>query len=421
MKINVLNIGSNFISCVSADVQPDEKGEPTSVRITSYGISRSEGVTEGYMTARDKFKHSVSEALRKMSGEQGEDFKDFYVAITGTHIKGKEQAVQRAWASEMHVIAPGDIETIMESSRSISISPDHVIISIHPNEFQIDDHTKAVNPLGMKARKLEMKSYVMYSESSRLENLKSALSELGITPVGFFFQPVAAGYAVMSPSDLNFGISVLIDIGHSTTDVAIWKSGSLVRARSIPIAGMHITKDIMVGLNIKNFKAAERLKLTHGIAHEDLVMDEETIKISELKSGNSVDIPRKVLARIIYARLYEIFYHVKNEVNGYRDKESTPMNVVLVGGSANIEGIEKVAQEVLNSPVTVGEIMGFANLPQELKWTSFASTLGTVRLVIRNKMLFGGITREKTEDTTNKVKSIFSKLKNIFKPFIDEF
>ncbi len=421
MKVNVLNIGSNFISCVSADVQPDEKGDPTTIRITSYGIAKSEGITEGYMTARDKFKHSVSDALKKMTGEQPDGVRDFYVSITGTHIKGKEQAVQRAWSSEMHVISPEDIEKVMESSRSISISPDYEIISIHPNEFQIDDHTEAANPLGMKARKLEMKSYVMYSESSRLENLKSALMELGITPRGFFYQPVAAGYAVMSPSDLNFGISVLIDIGHSTTDLAIWKSGSLVRARSIPIAGMHITKDIMVGLNIRNFKAAERLKLTHGIAHEDLVEDDDLIKISELKSGKSAEIPRKVLARIIYARLYEIFYHVKNEINGYRDKESTPMNVVLVGGSANIEGIEKVAQEVLNSPVSVGEVMGFTNLPQELKWTSFASTLGTIKLVVRNRMLFGGISVEKEEEKSSRMKSIFSKIKNTLKPILDEF
>ncbi len=420
MKLNVMNIGSNFISCVSADIQPDERGEPSSIRITSYGISNSEGVTEGYMTAREKFKHSVLEALKKLAGDQSESVNDFYISITGTHIKGKEQAVQRAWSSEMHVISPEDIEKVMESSRSISISPDYIIISIHPNEFQIDDHTEAYNPLGMKARKLEMKSYVMYSESSRLENLRSALVELGITPRGFFYQPVAAGYAVMSPSDLNFGISVLIDVGHSTTDFAIWKSGSLVRAGSIPIAGMHITKDIMVGLNIKNFRAAERLKLTHGIAHEDLVEENDLIKISELKSGKTAEIPRKVLARIIYARLYEIFYHVKNEINGYRDKESTPMNVVLVGGSANIEGIEKVAHEVLNSPVSIGEVTGFANLPQELKWTSFASTLGTVKLVIRNRMLFGGISVEKKEEKTNKVKSFFSKVKDSVKQFLDE-
>ncbi len=411
MKINVLNIGSFYISGVSADVQTDERGEPANIRITSYGISRSEGITEGYVNAKEKFKHSVSEVLRKMQGDQEYRLENFYICLTGAYIKGKEQAVQRARSSEMHYITTEDIEKIMESSRSISISPDYEVISVHPNQFRIDESSSTKRPLNLKGRKLEMKSYVVYGESSKIDNIKTALMELNISPSGVFYQPIAAGYAVLTENDFDYGLSVLVDIGHSTTDVAIWKSGELVHASSIPIAGLHITKDIMIALNLKNFDTAERLKLTQGIARDDLVAEDDFINVNGLKSGKTIEIPRRVLARIIYARLYEIFYHVNNILSGYRASDSIPVNVVLVGGSTGIEGIEKLAHEVLNASVSIGEIQGFSNIPPDLEWPSFASTLGTVKLIIENHLITG-----KMENIPSK-SSGESKFKKFLKKF----
>jgi cell division protein FtsA len=40
----------------------------------------------------------------------------------------------------------------------------------------------------------------------------------------------------------------LIDIGGGTTDIAIWKDGSLIHSQIIPVGGNHFTNDLAVAL-----------------------------------------------------------------------------------------------------------------------------------------------------------------------------
>ena len=419
MRINVINIGSYYISGVSAIVESHERGEPNTIRITNYGYSKSEGIREGYVNDKEKFKRSVIETLDKM--RNGQEFKNeaFYVALTGSYIKGTSHSVPRAFKSDMHTISPDDIARIVESSKSIPISQDYEVISVHPNRFTIDETSSTRRPLNLKGRKLEMQSYVVYAESSKIDNINSALAELGVATAGVVFQPISAGYAVMSRSEMEYGLSVVIDIGHNTTDVAIWKSGDLVHASSLPIAGMHITKDIMIGLNLRNYETADQLKLTQGVAREDLVQEDDIITVSGLKNGRAVQLPRRVLARIIYARLYEIFYHVNNILSAYRDNNTIPVNVTLVGGSSSIEGIEKLAHSVLKASVATGEISGFTNVPPDFQSPSFASTLGTIKLIVENKLTTGGfISPDKKSEGKEGFKKLFGKLRKV-KEFID--
>lgn len=419
MRINVINIGSYFISGVSAIIESHERGELGTIRITNYGYSRSEGVREGYVNDKEKFKRSVGDTLDKM--RNGQDFSGdvFYVALTGSYIKGTLHSVPRAFQSEMHTISPEDIEKIIDSSKSIPISQDYEVISVHPNKFTIDETSSTRRPLKLKGRKLEMQSYVVYAESSKIDNINSALAELGVETAGMVFQPISAGYAVMSRSEMEYGLSVVVDIGHNTTDVAIWKSGDLVHASSIPIAGMHITKDIMIGLNLRNYETAHQLKLTQGVAREDLVQEDDIITVAGLKNGRTIQLPRRVLARIIYARLFEIFYHVNNILSIYRDNNTVPVNVTLVGGSSNIEGIEKLAHSVLKASVTTGEIIGFSNIPPDFQSPSFASTLGTIKLILENKLITGSlISPEKKSEGKSGFKKFIGKLSKV-KEFID--
>lgn len=395
MRINVINIGSYQISSVSALIETLELGEFGNIRITHYGYSKSDGVREGYVNDKEKFKRAVSEALEKM--RNGQDFSDdvFYVTLTGSYLKGTVHSVLRAFTNEVRAISSGDIENIIEYSKSIYISQGYEVIWVHPNRFIIDETSSTRRPLNLKGRKMEMQSYVVYAESSKIDNITSALSELGIKTGGMVFQPISAGYAVMSRSEMEYGLSVVVDIGHNTTDVAIWKAGDLVHASSVPIAGIHITKDIMIGLNLRNYEIANQLKLTQGAAREDLIQEDDIIVITGLKNGRTIQLPRKVLVRIIYARLYEIFYHVNNIINLYRDSNTVPVNVTIVGGSSNIEGIEKLAHSVLKASVTTGEIVGFSNIPPDFQSLSFASTLGTIKLILENKSITGNLIPQK--------------------------
>src|SRR5205823_151537 len=62
----------------------------------------------------------------------------------------------------------------------------------------------------------------------------------------------------------NLG-AVLIDIGHGTTDIAMYVEGSVWHTKVLPVGGWQLTNDLVIVFNIP-YEAAEALKLQYGQA-----------------------------------------------------------------------------------------------------------------------------------------------------------
>ena len=56
---------------------------------------------------------------------------------------------------------------------------------------------------------------------------------------------------------------MVLDIGSSATNIAVYEEGSLIFATVIHIGGEHVTSDLALGLRI-SIDTAERLKIEEG-------------------------------------------------------------------------------------------------------------------------------------------------------------
>jgi cell division protein FtsA len=90
---------------------------------------------------------------------------------------------------------------------------------------------------------------------------------------------LAAPEAVLSKRQKELGV-VCIDIGASTTDVAVYEEGSLIFAAVIPIGGEHVTSDIALGARV-SIDTAEKLKIEYGSS--------DSVKT---KAKDEIDLPR---------------------------------------------------------------------------------------------------------------------------------
>ena len=109
---------------------------------------------------------------------------------------------------------------------------------------------------------------------------------------------------------------MVLDIGSSATNLAVYEEGALIYACVIPIGGEHVTSDLALGLRI-SIDTAEKIKL----AYSDLGFGEgmksdydEEIDLASISNVDTIVISRKFMNEISRARYEEIFHHVNMEL-----------------------------------------------------------------------------------------------------------
>ncbi|HAN31321.1 MAG TPA: hypothetical protein DCQ06_06970, partial [Myxococcales bacterium] len=138
-----------------------------------------------------------------------------------------------------------------------------------------------------------------------------------------------------------------------TTEVAVWHNRALVHSAVLPYGGDHLTHDIATSLRTPR-KEAERIKILHGCALSSLVDDDEKINVACVGGRTPTERPRTLLCDIIEPRLEEVFRLVEREVqvSNFADLVG---GFVVTGGTALMQGITELGEDVLNQPVRVGK------------------------------------------------------------------
>jgi type IV pilus assembly protein PilM len=106
-----------------------------------------------------------------------------------------------------------------------------------------------------------------YTRKTQLEGFLAFLSQAGIDPRVVTFKPAPLlDLFAYQQAGKTEGLQALVDVGHTSTSIALVAQGELVLARSILYAGFDITRQIgsTLGLSIEE---AEKIKLGSGEKH----------------------------------------------------------------------------------------------------------------------------------------------------------
>ncbi len=136
-----------------------------------------------------------------------------------------------------------------------------------PLSFKVDGSDTDHKAFGSCGRLIKARFLVFVYPRTLLADLVAAFNAAGIEVASFR----AAGRGLAESLKMlrkNAENAVLVDVGHSTTTGAVMVAGSLYDVFSIPVGGIHMTKDLVAGLGWE-FSECERLKLTVGLVPED--------------------------------------------------------------------------------------------------------------------------------------------------------
>ncbi len=355
--ITGIDIGMVSIKAVSA-VKSIESSEFEILAKTHRPVS---GVRKGVVINTEEVAEAISQCIKDMELQTNRKIEGVYANINGSHISSGSSKGLVSVSRADQKISSEDIERVIQAAKAFPMSKNKEIIDVFPREFMIDGVGDIKDPLDMQGVRFETEVLIMEGFSQYLKNTTQAVLETGLQVNDLVLGILSASKSILNSKEKERGVAI-IDIGASTTSLAVFDEGSLLHAAVFPIGSANITNDIAIGLKT-DIDTAENIKLEFGSC-VPVKGDKKKEKIVSSESKETVIFSRMFLRKIIDARICEIFDLIKEDLKKISKNELLPSGIVLTGGGSLMPGISDLAKKQLKLPCRTGMPSGF-NPPVE--------------------------------------------------------
>ncbi len=374
-KLVSIDVGTTKICTVVADVS-----DGGALRVAGVGLTPSRGLHKGLVVNINDAKESIRESVKRAEQASGYRVESAYVGVTGRHIVSNNNRGVVAITRNDRLVRPDDLRRVLAVSQNVKVPSDRRLLHVIPRSYAIDGEVGVKNPVGMHGFRLDVETHVITAAVSSVQNLVKCIRGIGIDIDDLVLEPLASSEAVLSTDEKQVGV-ILADIGGGTTDVAVFKDGSIWHTAILPVAGYQLTRDISIGLGVP-FDVAEEMKKTHGSVmpiYEGRA--ETTPAISENGHGTSY----QDLCDILRARVEEIIRLIVLELPRSEYETLVPAGLVLTGGSSNLHGMDTLGREILGLPVRTGVPANVYGISDALRDPAYATSVGLLLWAAKNE------------------------------------
>ena len=411
--ITSIDLGSSVVRCVVADAS----GEDGQVRILGVGIAESRGMRRGAVIDVNDAADSIAEAVEKAEQMSGESVKGAIVSIGGAGITVTESQGVIAIGRADGEVNEDDVIRVIEAAQAVSIPTNNEIIHVIPRSFRLDDQRGIKEPVGLRGVRLEVDAVIVEAPSTHVKNLTSAMERADVIISDFIIEPLAAAESTLTKKQKELGV-VLINLGASTTSIAVYEEGELFHTAVLPVGSDFITHDIAIGLRTE-INIAQKIKFEYGSANMNSIGKKDMIDLSHIDESETEPIYHYHVLEIIQARLDEIFDLVVKELESIGKDQLLPAGAVLTGGGAHMPHIVEFAKDKLRLPVTIGQPANLLGVVDHVDDSSYATIIGLVLWAMEDEgsQSFGGNSGA-IGSIGSGAKEMGDKVKNVFSRFL---
>lgn len=384
-----IDIGTEKICTVIASYS----SESEQYNVIGVASTPSAGLRKSQIVDLEEAINSITDSVEAAERMAGFTINSAYASISGSHIESQNSKGVVAVSEPEGEITPHDVDRVIDAARAVSMPSAREIIHVIPRDYIVDSQAGIKDPIGMTGVRLEAEAHLITGSATALNNVKKAISELGINIQGLVFSGLASSYSVLSETEKELGV-VLVDIGGGTTSITAFVEGAIAHSSVIPIGAKNITNDLAIGMRI-SLSSAEKIKLylSKQLPNFSPKPGAKASEIAKLrKQYDTVDLEklgvkeetatasRKALIEgIIRPRLNEIFTLVGKQLKESKLTGDTPAGVVITGGGAETVAITDACKKTLSLPARIGTPKGLSGLVDELSSPSYASATGLIQ------------------------------------------
>jgi len=372
--VTAIDVGTTKVCTITASVE-----QSGNIRVIGTGITPSTGLHKGLVVNIKDAAQSIQRSVRKAELMSGHKIESAYIGVTGRHITSVNNRGAVSINNSDRRVRSDDLKRVLKTAQNIKVPTERKLLHIIPREFALDGQTGVKNPVGMHGQRLDVETHIITTAVTSVQNVIKCVRSVGVDVDDIVLEPLASSEAVLTEEEKQAGV-ILADIGGGTTDVAIFRNGSIWHTAVLPVAGYQLTRDVAMGLGLP-FDVAEDMKKRYASVMPVYEGKRQTPE-EMLQDGHGVSY--QDLCDIVRARIEEIVRLVMLELPQTEYEQLVPAGLVFTGGSSNLSGIDSLARDMIRLPVRVGSPQNLAGIPDALRNPAYATAVGLVLWAARN-------------------------------------
>ena len=326
----ILDIGSSSICLLAVSTF---SGKP---RIIAEESVLYDGFIDGEFLTED-LKPTITELIDQMYSKMRKPIHSIIIGVPADFCVCVCKRISRKYVFN-HKITDIDVEDMYESNLSFGDSEQYEVINYSPMQFLLEDNVKTLDPVGKRTNSLTLDASYILAKKTFINLFKSIFKEVGIKNVEFISTPLAQAM-VCEPAKEDGKPIAIIDVGHITTSVCVYKGEGLALLSSFSMGGGHISADIMQLLNL-SFKDAELIK-------RKIILTIESTKndyYEACSKGNLIKAPINITNQIVKSRIEMMAKVIKDILS--IDEVFNGIDVYVTGdGLANFKGFKNIIKD----------------------------------------------------------------------------
>lgn len=383
----VLDAGSAKLACLIVEPVGNDK-----VTILSSAMHASKGLNRGEISDLAEFSETVGKVVEAAERKAGLTVTDIHIVMPGGKPLSQIDRYQLELADP--IISKRDLRRLHSRQLAKALPEGRSLIQTKQLHYLIDGDTQVHNPKGMRASHLALDATSVSIATTSYLNIQDAVHHNHLNLGRISHSAYAAGLSCLMEEERDLG-SLLLDMGGGTTSAALFLNNAVIGIATVPVGGIHITRDIARILSI-SLSDAERLKAmegtitpSHGEALSDVLSPPPFLangdnfipatspfQMQELPLPNGEMISRQLLADIIRPRIEEILDMIDKKLKDAGLEHHLGNRVVITGGASQLTGVADFISQYWRRKATAARPAHILGLDEQTSGPEFAAVTG---------------------------------------------
>lgn len=328
----ILDIGSSSIRLLAV---MKVSGKP---RIVAEESVLYDGYLDGEFLSVEELSDNISQLVGNMTQKMRKTINSIIVGVPSEFCICVCKRISRKYVG-LHKITEIDLKNLYQNNAEFGGSEQYSVISYSPMQCVLDDDFKTLSPVGKKTSSLVLDASYILAKNSFIKLFKEKFAEVGINTVDFVSTALGQAMNCETMKDDKKSI-VIVDVGHISTSVCVYKGEGLALLSSFSMGGGHISADLMQVLGL-SFKEAELIK-----RKVILTIDSNKNEYYEVCfKGNLIKTPINITNQVVKSRI-EMIAKVINDILSI-DNVFNDVDIYVTGdGLANFKGMKNILKEI---------------------------------------------------------------------------
>ena len=385
-----IDIGSDTIKVIVCELCKNK------LNLLGASSVKAKGIKKGVISDAKAAIISIKEAINDVEQMLGFEIKKVLVIVPSYF------AEYKTFKEEItHDGTPVTSEVMIKLMQQVianNESKKEEIAAVQTTDYKVDGNDIR-DPKGTVASNLKVRGILTSIPKENLYSVVALLEQNGISVVDVCISPIADYYAYKC-KQYDGKSGVVINIGSELTTLSVVTHGIIVKSSIIQFGGKSLDNDIAYIYKIDS-ATASNLKEKFAYAHSSGAKSDE-VKIVRNIVSEDIEINQHRISEICMARLEEILNSAKKEISSLTNIQID--YIIITGGTSNMKGLGKLANEVLGPNATIENIklLGVRN-------NKFSTAIGMIIYFI-NKLKARGqeytmIDKEDVNDMLSNAKS----------------